>query len=394
MEIKPPEEILKPFRAMEDVINTLWGVFDSANWRERWCEGMLIQGPHWFSFEIASIKGVVHFYARILEDWRNMFESAIYSYYPEAEISVAKDYTQDVPQNVPNKDWDLYSEDFTLMKEQIYPVRTYPIFFEEKPEVSEEEKRIDPMDSLMEALTKLQSGEQFWLQIVSAPIKDSDIPWITRGKEVVDKLAKRPESKKPKPILQEAIEILVGGKKEKEVKEEGLVAPELRLTMGEKEIIHGVENKIAKYGFKTSIRMLYIYNVHEPHFMGNYKIGRSYLSHFSTENLNAFVFLGPTRTRIHYWLRARRLYLRKRKNLRHFVERFPPYFPWNTEGKPVHLIDFGRYPRGPGLWRRGTMVLNAEELASVYHFPSKIKVPAVPRVEAKKAGPPAELPVE
>ncbi len=396
LEIKPPEEILKPFKAMEDVIHALWGVYDSPNWRERWCEGELPNAPYWFSIEIASFGGTVHFFLRILKDWQDTFEAAFYSYYPEAEITVVEDYTEKVPQNIPNKEWDLYGEEYTFMRDDIYPIRTYPVFFEERPEISIEEKRVDPMYGFLEALSKLQPAEQFWLQIVAAPITNRDIPWISRGREIADKIAKRPESKKPKPMLQEALETLISGPPAEEKKEVRLAIPELVLTPGEREILHGVENKISKQGFKTCIRILYLYKVEEPHLFGNYKMGRSYFNHFATENLNTIVYLGPTRSRIHYWLRGRRLYLRKRKQFKYFVDRLPPHFPWNLDGEFPFIIDLltlGRYPKGPGLGR-GTIILNAEELATLFHFPPKIIVPTVPRVEAKKGGPPPELPIE
>jgi len=394
LEIKPPAEILKPFKAMEDVLHPLWGVYDSANWRERWCEGELPNAPYWFSLEIVSIGGEIHFFIRILKEWRDSFESAIYSYYPEAEISVVEDYTRNVPKDIPNQDWDLYGESFTMAKEDFYPIRTYPAFFEEKPEISMEEKRIDPLDSLLEALSKLKSGEQFWLQIVAAPATNHDIPWIDKGRDEANRLAKRPEPKKPKPMLQEALEILISGKPAEEKEEEPtLIAPELRLTPGEKEILQGIENKISKQGFKTWIRILYLCKVKEPHFYGNFRMGRMYMNHFMTEDLNAIYYMGPTRSRIHYWLKERRLYLRKRKQFRNFIERLPDYFPWNLDGEPVFPHIRGIYPMGPGRGQ-GTFVLNAEELATLYHFPPKIILPTVPRVEVKKAGPPPGLPVE
>jgi len=396
LEIKPPEEILKPFKAMEDIINVLWPIYDSPNWRERWCEGQPPSFAFWLSFEIASIGGIIHFYIRINKDWKDMVEATIYSQYPEMEISVVEDYTKNVPQNVPNKKFDLYSEDFTVWKDDVYPIKTYSMFFE-KPEEEKrvmEEKRLDPLNSLLEALAQLKPGEQYWLQIVATPILNHDIPIFTRGREVANKLAKRPEAKKSKPFWQEAIEVLIPGKPAEVPEEEvGLIAPELRLTPGEKEILKGVETKIEKYCYNCWIRIVYLFKKDEPYFLGNYKIGRSYFTHFTTSHLNALVYMGPTRTRIHYWLRDRRLYLRKRKNFRNYVDRFPPYFPWNMEGRMVHPFDFGFYPKGPGLGK-GTFVLSSEELATIFHFPAKITVPAVPRVEVKKVGPPPGLPIE
>ena len=414
LEIKPPAEAIKPFKAMEDVIQSVWGIYDGANWRERWYEGEFSAAPYWFSFEITSFGGDIHFYIRILKEWRNTFESAIYSYYPEVEISEVKDYVKNVPFDIPNKEWDLYSEDFSFMKDDAYPIKTYSSFFEEKPDTVVEEKRLDPMYALLEALSKLQSGEQLWFQIVICPVTNKDIPggWITKGEVIANKLAKRPVDKKSKPMLQgeaeswatsfkSASEHVITGQvplpqEEPILEEEGLIAPELRLTPGEKDTLKGVENKITKQGFKTWVRVLYAYKFDEPHFFGNYKIIRSYFNHFMSESLNAIVFHGPTRTRIHYLFRDRRLYLRKRKQFQRFIERVPPQFPWNMDGEFPRILDIltlHSYPKGPSK-HKGTMVMNAEELATIFHFPPKISVSTVSKVEAKKGGPPSGLPVE
>jgi len=391
LEIKPPKEILKPFRAMEDIFSVLWGIYDDPNWRERWCEGEIpLGGGLWFSFEIASFGGEIHFFARLPDFYRDTLESAIYSQYPTAEISLVEDYTKNVPQNIPNEKWDLYGEDFSLGTDDVYPIKTYSMFFEERPEVVKEEKRLDPLDSLLEALSKLKPAEQIWLQIVTNPILDKNIPWITRGKKLANKLAKRPPEEKPKSILQETAEILISGKPTEPPKEEVfLIAPELRLTPGEREILKGIETKISKKGYQTWIRTIYLCKRDEPHFWNNYRIARSYFNHFSTENLNYLVFWGPTRTRIHYWFRKRRLYLRKRMQFRRYVQRLPSTWPWSMEG---NLPPFFFGPKGPGI--RGTFVLNIEELATIYHFPAKVTIPAVSYIEAKKREAPPGLPTE
>jgi len=394
LEIKPPKEILKPFKAMENVFSLLWGIIDTPNWRERWCEGELpLGGGLWFSFEIASFGGEIHFYMRIPDFFRETAESTIYSQYPESEISLVEDYTKNVPQDIPNKDWDLYCEDFTLGKEDPYPIKTYPMFFEERAEIMKEEKRLDPMDALLEELSRLKSGEQVWIQIVCNPIYDALIPWVTRGREIANRIAKRPAPVKPKSAIEEVAEVFITGKAPEEKPREKLelIAPELRLTPGEKEILTGIENKIKKHGYQTWIRVIHLIKREEPHTLGFYKVIRSYfIGQFMTENLNYLIYWGPSRTRIHYWLRERRLYLRKRKQFRNYVERMPSLFPRTFLGKP--LFPFGFAPQGPGI--RGTCILNIEELATIYHFPAKVITPAITPVEAKKAGPPPGLPIE
>jgi hypothetical protein len=403
LEIKPPKEVVKPFSAMENIYSMLWGIFDDPNWRERWCNGEFpLGGGGWFSFEICSFGGEIHFFARIPDSFRNSFESAIHSQYPDAEITQVEDYTQKIPKDIPNEKWDLYSEDYVLVREDYFPIKTYSMFFEKETEEKRviEEKRLDPMDSLLESLARLQSGEQIWLQIVINPAVESQFPplrWETEGRKAADKIARRPSPKVPKPLIQEALEILIGGPpKKEEAKPMELIAPELRLTPVEREVLKGIEDKIKKPACECWIKLVYICKKDEPHIYGNYKLMRGYLiSQFSTEHMNRLVFFGGTRTRIHYWFKDRRLYLRKRQRLREAIERLPSYFPWNITGDPppfIKFLTFFGYRIPPG--RRSTCILNIEELATIFHFPIKIYIPTVPRVEVKKVGPPPTLPGE
>jgi hypothetical protein len=386
IEIKPPREILKPFKAMEDFFLKVWSIIDYPNWRERWCEGMLLN-PEWFSLEIVSLGGEVHFYMRILEEWRDLFESALYAHYPEIEVSEAEDYTKKVPHDIPNEEWDLYGEDFYFSRPDPYPIKTYSVFFEERPEVLKEEKRIDPMASLLESLAKLQSGEQCWIQIVCTPADSRTVPVFKEGREIADRIARRPPKEVPKPIFLRMFEILTPKKVPEVEKVPEIIPPEMKLTPGEKRILTAIEDKISKYIYKVFIRTIYLYKKDEPYFYGNYKIARSYLLHFADADLNSFRYWGATRTRIHYWFRRERLYLRKRKIFKSYIERSPPLFP-RLSGRP--LFPFGRV-KG-----KGWFVLNTEELATIFHFPALAAPlpPGVPRVEAKKGGPPPELPME
>ena len=379
--IKIPEESLKPIRAMENVFSGLWqGFYDPPNFWEKWWDGKIIMG---LSLETVSIGGEVHFYIRIPDYRRDTLESCIYSQYPEAEITIAEDYTRYVPQDLPNKDWDLWATDYRLFKPDPYPIKTYKEF--ETEAEKEEEKRVDPVAMLLEGMAKVRPGEQFWIQIQATPISEKYAePFWKEGEALKEKLAKRPETTKAKPVWQEAAEILITGKPAEEEKPAPfeLIAPELRLTPGEKEIITGVEKKISKPPYQTSIRWIWL-GKKEIWFKGNLRLGLAFLGHYVTEHLNAPFPMGQTITKVYSrppisLLDERRLYLRKRKIFRLYRERLRPMFPMTGNRKT------------------GTFILNIEELASLYHFPSRAVAPAptVPRVEAKKGEAPPELPVE
>ncbi|MDP3882891.1 MAG: hypothetical protein Q8Q48_02450 [Candidatus Staskawiczbacteria bacterium] len=387
LEVIPPKEILTPLKVMEDVFSSLWPIMDSANFRELWCDGELGNGPYWFSWEIASIEGKIHFYLRFLKQHRSAVEMALYGHFPDAEIHEAPDYVKLVPQTVPNDEWDMYGEDWDYRQANAYPIKTYEKFFEPQGErISAEEKRMDPILSLLEGISKLGPGEHYWVQFTTVPVGDKDEPdWKNEGQKIINKLAKRAEKKEPtlmEDLMYITRQILVGPDKDGESyswpkMEEDEDTGELKvsLTPGEREIITEVENKLKKPAFRTNIRGVYVAK-RDAWRASNKAILRSYMGHFKTNDLNDLNFKNETRPRIHYFLRERRVFLRARKMFRNAVMRFPPLYPNRRDLCPI---------------------MSSEELATMYHFPLRttgMMAPTMSKVESKKSGPPPNLPVE
>jgi len=378
LEIKMPREVLKPLRAMEQVFSSFWGdVYGPPDWWKKWIDGETLPS---FSLEIVSIGGKPHFFIRILEVDRNAIESIIYSQYPDAEISVADDYAKKVPQDIPNTNWDLWGCDFQMLKEDVYPIKTYPQFFEERPEAAKEEKRLDPLSMLLEGMTKLGSGEQLWVQITATPITNAENNYVDRGKALVNKLVKRPEKPVLKPIIQEAIETVISGPSAEPEAPKEMLPPEMRLTAGEREVVSAIENKVSKYGFLSFMRFIYL-GKRDVFFKPQVKLGFSFSSQFGTTNLNGLKPLKETSCLIpKSWflpknlILNRREYLRKRKIFRNYVSRLSPFFPRSG----------------------GTFILDTEELATLYHFPGIAVAPSpiISRVETKKREAPPGLPTE
>ncbi len=392
LEIIPPKEVLIPLKAMEDVFSVVWPLWDGANFREQWCDGELNNGPFWYSWEIASIEGKIHFYIRFLQQHRNSAEMALYAHYPDIEIHEAQDYVKLVPPTVPNEEWDMYGEDWDLHREDAYPMKTYEKFFEPQGErISAEEKRIDPIIGLLEGMSKLGPGEHYWVQFITVPVLDYDEPdWKKQGEKIINKISKRPDKKEP-TLLEDLFYLVkqVAMGPEKEGSGEGAKYSwleqtksetgerEMVLTPGEREIITEIENKLKKPVFRTTIRGVYV--AKRDAWKAPHRVTlRSYMSHFATINLNHFRFQAKTRPRIHFFMRKRRVFLRARKMFRMAVLRFPPLFPdrMSDDLNPI---------------------LSTEELATMYHFPLRVSgmvAPTMSSVESKKAGPPPNLPVE
>lgn len=376
LEVKIPRDVLKPIKAMEQVMASIWGaVFDPPDWWEKWIEGKMQIS---ISFDIVSLGGETHLYLRILDVLRNTIESCIYAEYPDAEISVVDDYTKNVPRDIPNNDWDMWGANIKLLRDDVFPIRTYASFFEERTE-AKEEKRIDPLATLFEGLGRLVPGEQMWIQIIASPVTNVENNYVDRGKEKVGKMLSRKKAEKPKSIVHEATEGLLFGPQEKK-KEEPAFLAELQLSPGEREIVSSMEKKIGSYVFETVMRFIYL-GKKDVFFKPQIKSAFAFFAQFDTANLNGFKPWPETITKIKKkWFLplnlfiARRLYLRKRHLFRNYIKRFPPFWPKSD----------------------GPFILSIEEMATIFHFPGQMSAPApsVQRVEAKKGEAPASLPVE
>ena len=368
LEIGLPREVTRPIQAMEQVFSHLWSIYDPANFKEKWLEGKFLVN---FALEIAGIDGQVHFFMRVPAALKEVVQSVIYSQYPEVEIREVDDYTQHVPQKIPNRNWDLWGCDYVLLKEDSYPIKTYTQFFERTPDLKEE-KRIDPLAALLEGMALLKPGEQLWLQLVAKPITNKENNWISRGKALRDKLIHRPQPAPRKSILHQVFEILfLWRSPDISSKVEEVPAPMMMLTDEEKVAVQAIERKISKYGFECNIRFIYL-GERKSFFKPRVKIPINFFTGLSTEELNG---LRPWNvTKVYYPPAiAQRTYIKKRDLFWHYIHRFTPLFP--KPGK--------------------TFVLNTEELATLYHFPGKMVAPAasVTRVRAKKAEPPTNLPI-
>lgn len=392
LEIVPPKEILIPLKAMEDVFSVVWPIYDVPNFRDKWVTGELVDGPYWYSWEIVSVEGSVHFHIRCLQQNRVTFETALYAHYPDLEIREVPDYTKLVPQTVPNDEWDSYGEDWDYQNDDPYPIKTYEKFFEPQGErISAEEKRIDPIISLLEGMSKLGPGEHYWVQFITIPITKVEEPGIySSAQKIINKLSKRPEKKKTtfiEDVTYVLGQLIMGpqvtgsGDKAKSEwvpqnkEEEG--EREMVLTPGEREIITEVENKMKKPLFRTTIRGIYVAK-RESWKPSHRILLRSYTAHFIANNLNMLRFQTLTRPSVNYIWRKRRVFLRSRKMFRNAVLRFPPLYPkrLSADLNPI---------------------MSSEELATLYHFPLRVSgmvAPTMGNIEAKKAGPPQNLPIE
>jgi len=375
LEVKFPREVAKTPKAMEQFFAGLHAAQKDLKKKDRYLKGQL---PPWFSIEMLGHGGEIHFFIRTESKYRNLIESHLYAQYPQAEIVEANDYVSAIPSGTPTKDFDAWGTELILNKPDAYPIRTYPVFFEDK----EAEERTDPIAGLFEFLSSLDPRESIGVHILISPTDDK---WKDDGEKLVAKLVGREvkiDKKKGLIIVQESknwasafgkgiIELfsLGGGEAKKEEKDVKSITP--FLTPGQKEVVLAIEQNIAKIGFKTMIRFMYwapkdIFDKDKP------TVAAGFFRQFNTQNLNGFTInkkSTPDRGKI---FKRRREPGQRRFFVRIFKKRFFPGHKIKTRG----------------------FILNIEELATIFHIPGTfVEAQKLSKIEAKKGGPPSDLPI-
>ena len=400
LEVRPPREIQKTPQAMEQFFAGMHAIQGKPNWWERNIKGKF---QNWFSSEIVSLGGEIHFLIRVDKSFRDMVEAHIYAQYPEAEISQVDDYVNLLSSDIPNQDYDLWGTEFVLTKEDAYPIRTYPSF---EKEAKVEEQRVDPISSLLEVMNKVGDGEQIWIQTLVRPVDDK---WKEEGEKLRDKLIGRKKDAEQSLIAKEAgawkdaaqevaYKIVADGEfSEKDAGKDEKETPfTWSATKAEQGVINSIEENISKIGYEVIIRFLYLARkdafkiTNVPAVIGCYK-------QFASQNLNGFKPYSKVKTSaIDYdiqFKKVRETY-RKKKIFSDYKKReFVQQSAVISYMKPLF---FERFPILNWFFIRSKpFVLSIEELATIYHYPGfAVKAPLVPKVEAKKAEPPRGLPVE
>jgi len=374
LEVKPPKETESSPKNMEQIFAGLWGTYGTiSNKYEKYIKGVL---QDYFSFEIAGLNGEIHFYLRTIRKFRNLVEAHVYSQYPQAEIKEVEDYVNKLPADVPGRHWNLWGCRLKLVQDEVYPLRTYPPLIDV---AKTDQPFFDPLAGLMELMGKLRPGEQIWVQIV---FRATDDRWRAKSIQLASKLL----GKKLPPPLEGAIKMevrtwwealydtlyslitdLKAPLRAKDAPTNEPPSLAMHLSPGEKEIIAGIEEKAGKKGFEAKIQWAYIARneLFSPGYIGS---TMGIFHQFANINMNSFRPDTPTMTKANYILAKTRKAFKQRVLMR--MMRLRPF------------------------WEKG-YILNIEELATLFHFPTiSVKSPMTPYIEVKKGGPPADLPIE
>lgn len=358
LEIKIPKNISRTPKAMEQVFAAVHSIYvHGMRVSDKWWDGKV---QPWISFEIVGYAGGVYFFIRTPSQYRNLIEASVYAQYPEAEIREANDYVDLIPATVPNASLDLFGTNFMLAREDAYPIRTYE-YFEDK----EDERRLDPIAAITEVMSKLKEGETIWLQLLVKPATDA---WKKKAEEHIGTIIGTKPKTKPSVLLAIISAFGEAFSTAEPVREKKQDNPNMLmyLTPNQKDVVQAMEEKIAKLGFYTNIRFVYI-DRRDRFTKSNVSAIQGALSQFNTQNLNALRPDMDTYTRGKWPFKKEREYRKKRLLFSFYKSR---------------------------MFSGRVSIFNTEELATIYHFPSLVvEAPMLQRIEAKKGEPPPNLPL-
>lgn len=363
-EIKIPREIKKTPKAMEQ---TLLQLYNQKNTPDDF-PAIYLDGEItlWWSLEIISRGGEIHFYVRTPKKHAHITQTSFYAHYPDVELIEVPDYAEKIPATTSEfyeNEQDVHGTEIILKKEDVYPIRTY----EEFKTSPEEGETLDPFSAFLENLSKISKKENIYIQFLIRPVSDS---WTKQADPIIKKIK---ESNKVK------------------TSKEGQVSY-LPLTNQQTEILKSIENNISKHGFETMIRFLY--SAPKIDFSASFAKTAiiSALNQYASQNLNSFKGNSKVEPKTktydfpHIAITERKEG-RKQRLLSNFLNR-----KMTEESFIAKLLTTSLYSSG---FSSKTFILNIEELATIYHLPNKfiLAAPYIKLTPSKKMGPPAGLPI-
>jgi len=369
LEIKLPRNLVKTPLAMEAFLSTLHLSGGESNWYLRNINGST--RPFW-SLEMASFEGHIHFFIWGRETFRRLIESQLYAQYPGVQLVEAVDYTRTISGRP--EDWDgIWGCDFKQTdKNDALPIKTYVEYGLDK--VQKEPEQVDPLANLIEFMGSIGKGENLWLQFVfrfhkgekyHKKTKDEkgkivNYTWKHQADELIKKIREKTRDTYTDPVTGE--------------ERPGFPNP----TKGQSEKIAAIERNISKLAFDVGIRSIYFVK-------GKFNVSTvlhmiTLFKPFSTEGWN-----GINSTA---WMKSFQEYpweigidKLKNKYRRKMVEAY-------------RRRQFFHEPFSFGLPKDDIMVMSTEELATLYHIPSSaVAAPGLGRIQSATGEAPTNLPI-
>lgn len=283
------------------------------------------------SFEVISQDKAIEFYVNCPTDLRDFIEGQIYAQYPNVDIREVNDYAR-----ADLADRKVAVTELALNKPDVFPIKTFQNF------------EVDPLASITGVLSHMGDNEAVWLQTLVRPISDS---WQNKAFGYV--AAARSGNLRGGNIFSLIIKGLVDVLKPPAPAKPAGGGGAAKLPAGQEAALKAIEEKATKLGYSVKIRIVVLAPDATTAMAKINAISGSY-KQFNTININGFK-VGKT----------------------------------VTDPEAIETYRLREFAPDDG------MIMNIEELASVYHFPNaSVETPNIVWAGAKKGEPPASLPIE
>ncbi len=380
LEIQVPREVIKTPAAMELIFTN---AFYHQSMKGFWEQFMIGAPWMWFSLEIVSIDGRVHFYVRTPTRIKDLVETQIYSQYPQAKVVEVEDYVWNIPQYRKNGDWNIWGCEFKKVKEDFLPFKTYKGFGDDMKTAVKEEFKIDPITPTIEFLGSLPKGQQVWIQIIIRQnIKKyhshktgKHVNFNDAGVEFVEKI------------------LAPYARSQENAHKKGTYAFQIGMPDYLKPLVTATTENLSKIHFDCGIRLVALAEkkYHNDDQFNNLRrdvrlLFRQYAQPYINEltRINSTQFDAP-------WSDPTGLALHKIKRRMLDFYRMRTFFhpPLQYSVKYPEVLSMF-FPSG----KPEIFVISTEELATIFHFPGMVsETPSFKRIESKIAKPPSNLPI-
>lgn len=283
-----------------------------------------------FSFEIVVEKKLIKFYVSTPIELREFLEQQLSAAYPDAYMEEVEDYNIFQPNGV------VLGSNLVFRRQNAFPIKTY----------TELEK--DPLNAITNVLSKIPEGDGAAFQFL---VRSSYGKWRKKGVKIATNMMqgmKLEEAIKGKKKSKSSLADLTGfgGNKPQEPEKD------YRLSPLEEQIVKGLQTKASKAGMDVCIRLV----ASSGSVTGAQTLLQNMLNAFAQYNIyeygNSFSKVVPRR---------------KKRIIRDFIYR--------------------------GFHEGNTIVLNAEEMASLWHLPLPwTETPNIKWLGARKGPAPSGIP--
>lgn len=286
-----------------------------------------------FGFEIVVRGGLIYFYVAVPSPYQQFIEEQIHSQFPSAVIDEIPDYNIFTPQSA------IAGAYLTFKRLNAFPIKTY--------------KKIesDPLNALTNSLAKIQSPNGAAIQFI---IRSAKGAWRGSGVRIAREIQQGAKFEKiaSRGRFSEFFHRFFKTSAQKKKTNTGGSAEPYRLSPMEEEVVKGLEEKASRAGLDVNVRIIVSAEQKEFAKQTLENISGSFAQFNSYHYGNSFAVAIPSG---------------QNRIIRDFIYR-------------VFRED-------------RALIMNTEELASLYHFPlPSTETPNIKWLTARKAPPPINLP--